>query len=76
MGQPLRFGIIRNNTLSWPETLAHWQAFDRIGVDSVWMTDHFQRPSDPAGPHLECWSMLGAVAARTERVRRAQVSFI
>ena len=69
MGQPLRFGIIRNNTLSWPETLAHWQAFDRIGVDSVWMTDHFQRPSDPAGPHLECWSMLGAVAARTERVR-------
>lgn len=69
MPQPLRFGIIRNNTLSWAETLRQWQEFDRLGFDSAWMTDHFQRPSDPAGPHLECWAMLGAVAARTERVR-------
>jgi F420-dependent oxidoreductase-like protein len=69
MGQALRFGIIRNNTLPWPEILRQWQAFDRLGFDSVWMTDHFQRPSDPSGPHLECWSMLGAVAACTERVR-------
>lgn len=69
MSQPLRFGIIRNNVLSWDETIAQWLRFEEAGFDSVWNCDHFQRPSDPGGPHLDAWTILAAVAARTSRVR-------
>jgi F420-dependent oxidoreductase-like protein len=69
MNRPLQFGIIRNNILSWDETIAQWQRFEAAGFDSCWTVDHFQRPSDPAGPHLDSWTILGAVAARTERIR-------
>jgi F420-dependent oxidoreductase-like protein len=65
----LRFGIIRNNTLSWEETIAQWHRFEEAGFDSVWTCDHFQRPSDPGGPHLDAWTILAAVAAGTSRVR-------
>ncbi|HEY7032842.1 MAG TPA: TIGR03560 family F420-dependent LLM class oxidoreductase [Thermomicrobiales bacterium] len=69
MVQPLRFGIIRNNTLPWDETIAQWRRFEAAGFDSVWTCDHFQRPSDPGGPHLDAWTILAAVAAGTTRVR-------
>jgi F420-dependent oxidoreductase-like protein len=58
------------------------QLFDRIagiavaaesaGFDSVWVPDHFmQTPvvAPPSEPMLECYTTLGALAARTERVR-------
>ncbi|MEA2528383.1 MAG: hypothetical protein QOG89_27 [Thermomicrobiales bacterium] len=69
MVQPLRFGVIRNNILSWDETIAQWRRFEEAGFDSVWNCDHFQRPSDPGGPHLDAWTILAAVAAGTSRVR-------
>lgn len=69
MGQPLRFGIIRNNILGWDETLAQWQRFEDAGFDSVWNCDHLMRPSDPGGPHTDSWMVLAAVAARTKRLR-------
>lgn len=69
MVNPLRFGIIRNNILSWEETVAQWQCFEDAGFDSVWNCDHLMRPSDPGGPHLDSWTLLAAVAARTRRVR-------
>ncbi|MEA2585988.1 MAG: hypothetical protein QOF33_4073 [Thermomicrobiales bacterium] len=69
MVQPLRFGVIRNNILSWDETIAQWRRFEEAGFDSVWNCDHFQRPSDPGGPHLDAWTILAAVAAGTSRIR-------
>jgi F420-dependent oxidoreductase-like protein len=69
MNRPLQFGIIRNNVLSWEETIAQWQRFEAAGFDHGWTVDHFQRPSDPGGPHLDSWTILGAIAARTERIR-------
>ena len=69
MTQPLRFGIIRNNILSWDETVAQWQRFEAAGFDSVWNCDHFQRPSDPGGPHMDAWMVLAGVAACTSRIR-------
>jgi len=69
VSQPLRFGIIRNNILPWDETLDQWQRFEAAGFDSVWNCDHFQRPSDPAGPHMDAWMVLAGVAACTSRIR-------
>lgn len=45
-----------------------WQAADRLGVDSIWVWDHFFPLSgDPDGAHFEGWSLLAAMAVDTER---------
>jgi len=47
-----------------------WLAADRLGVDSLWVWDHFFPLSgDPDGPHLEAWSLLAALGAQTRRAR-------
>jgi F420-dependent oxidoreductase-like protein len=53
-------------------TVAHAQAAETGGFDSVWVMDHFwQLPmlGGPDEPILEAYTLLGALAARTERVR-------
>ena len=39
------------------------------GFDSVWVVDHFVNPTMPTGRWFEGWTMLAALAARTNRVR-------
>jgi F420-dependent oxidoreductase-like protein len=53
-------------------TLALAAAAEASGFESVWVMDHFwQLPAlgGPDAPILEAYTMLGALAARTERVR-------
>jgi F420-dependent oxidoreductase-like protein len=52
-------------------TVARALAAERGGFDSVWVMDHFwQLPAlgGPDEPILEAYTLLGALAARTERV--------
>ena len=67
--QPFRFGIVRNQTLPWPVLLDHVRRFEAAGFESLWLSDHFQRPSGPEEPLLEGWMTLAALAAKTERLR-------
>jgi alkanesulfonate monooxygenase SsuD/methylene tetrahydromethanopterin reductase-like flavin-dependent oxidoreductase (luciferase family) len=69
MPQPARFGIVRNQNLSWPTLDRHWQVFEALGFDSIWHADHFQRPSLPEEPFLEGWTLLAAMAMRTKKPR-------
>lgn len=47
-----------------------WCAAEELGVDSVWVWDHFLPTYGPAGgTSFECWSLLAAMAATTERVQ-------
>jgi len=53
-------------------TVAHAQAAEAGGFESVWVMDHFwQLPAlgGPDEPILEAYTLLGALAARTERVQ-------
>jgi F420-dependent oxidoreductase-like protein len=53
-------------------TLEHALAAESSGFESVWVMDHFwQLPAlgGPGQPILEGYTLLGAIAARTERVR-------
>jgi F420-dependent oxidoreductase-like protein len=53
-------------------TVARADAAERSGFDSVWVMDHFwQLPAlgGPDEPILEAYTLLGALAARTERVQ-------
>jgi F420-dependent oxidoreductase-like protein len=56
---------------TWADMLAVWQAADDIDVfESGWTFDHFYPIfSDPAGPCLEGWVTLTAMAQATRRVR-------
>ena len=67
--QPLRFGICTDQNLPWEELVGQWRRFEALGFDSAWVCDHFQQPSRPDGPYLEGWTLLAALAARTERIR-------
>jgi F420-dependent oxidoreductase-like protein len=65
----LRFGIVIDQNLTWPDTVERWQLFEWLGFDSIWDCDHFVQPSRPTGPYFEAWTLLAALAARTERIR-------
>src|SRR5215472_6270481 len=69
MTQRVRFGLCTDQNLSWDETLERWRLFERLGFDSAWDCDHYVQPSRPDGPYLESWTLLAALAARTERIR-------
>ena len=44
-----------------------WRAADALGVDSIWVWDHFYPLyGDPAAAHFEAYSLLAAMAVDTE----------
>jgi alkanesulfonate monooxygenase SsuD/methylene tetrahydromethanopterin reductase-like flavin-dependent oxidoreductase (luciferase family) len=54
----------------WPEYVAMARAAEDVGFDSIWLGDHLlyrEEGQDERGP-WEVWTMLGALAAVTERV--------
>lgn len=55
----------------WSELSRAWIDADRGGFwDAVWLNDHLYPPkSDPALPMMEAWTLLGGLAALTERIR-------
>ena len=59
--------MLRPQHATMAELRAGWQAFDQLGIDSLWTWDHFFALADPTdGAHFEGWSILAAMAATTE----------
>lgn len=56
---------------TWGEFLDVWKEADRIELfESAWNWDHFYPLAPPYdGPNLEGWTMLGALAQATSRIR-------
>ncbi len=67
--RPLRFGICTDQNMGWEKTVERWRFFEEYGFDSIWDCDHWVQPSRPTGPYFEAWTLLAALAARTERIR-------
>ncbi len=68
----LRFGIkTAQQFTTYENILRVWTEADSIpSIEHAWAFDHFiPLGSDPTGPQLEGWTLLGALAARTERLR-------
>src|SRR5205085_6123162 len=68
----LRFGIkTAQQFTTYEDILRVWQEADSIPViEHAWAFDHFiPLGPDPTGPQLEGWTLLAALAARTERLR-------
>jgi F420-dependent oxidoreductase-like protein len=68
----LRFGIkTAQQFTTYEDILRVWTEADSIpSIEHAWAFDHFiPLGPDPTGPQLEGWTLLGALAARTERLR-------
>jgi len=68
----LRFGIkTAPQFTTYEDILRVWLEADGIPeIEHAWAFDHFiPLGPDPTGPQLEGWTLLGALAARTERLR-------
>lgn len=68
----LRFGIkTAQQFTSYDDILRVWLEADTIPIIvHAWAFDHFiPLGPDPTGPQLEGWTLLGALAARTTRLR-------
>lgn len=75
--RPLKIGLLlpetegqmNGETARWSDLLALTKTAEAVGFDSVWVTDHFihRSETETRGP-WECWSLLSAIAAVTERV--------
>jgi F420-dependent oxidoreductase-like protein len=69
----VRLSVCLDPSRPWVDTLTLAQHAESVGLHGVWVCDHFmpyagdRRPA--AGPVLEGWTVLTAVAARTTRVR-------
>jgi probable F420-dependent oxidoreductase len=47
---------------------AAWREADALGVDSLWIWDHFfPVTGDPDGSSFECWTLIAAMASDTRR---------
>ena len=68
----LRFGIkTAQQYTSYDDIHRVWLEADSIPIiEHAWVFDHFiPLGLDPTGPQLEGWTLLGALEARTERLR-------
>jgi F420-dependent oxidoreductase-like protein len=67
----MRFGLdVSQHQLTWDELGVRVSFAEDAGFDSAWVFDHFKPLyGDPGGPCLEAWTLLGALAAQTTRVR-------
>jgi alkanesulfonate monooxygenase SsuD/methylene tetrahydromethanopterin reductase-like flavin-dependent oxidoreductase (luciferase family) len=68
---PLRFGLKTSQRgSSYQEILPCWEEGDQVGADTAWMYDHFaEHRGGQATPCDDGWTLLGAMLAKTERIR-------
>ena len=67
----MRIGIdLSQHQLEWDELLDRALFAEELGFDGAWVFDHFKALyGDPAGPCMEAYTLLGALAAATTRIR-------
>lgn len=67
----MRYGLdIAQHQLDWTDLMSRVRSAEDAGFDGAWVFDHFQALyGDPGGPCLEGWSLLGALASATTRLR-------
>jgi alkanesulfonate monooxygenase SsuD/methylene tetrahydromethanopterin reductase-like flavin-dependent oxidoreductase (luciferase family) len=84
MARAVKMGIIlpqiegrkSGTTPGWKDIQAVAQKAEEVGFDSLWLVDHLLygfSEEDPARGVWECWSLMAALAAVTERAELGQV---
>ena len=66
---PIGERMLGGQTASWTDLLAYARRAEALGFDSLWLADHLLLEwQGHTNGTWECWSLLAALAAATERV--------
>jgi Coenzyme F420-dependent N5,N10-methylene tetrahydromethanopterin reductase and related flavin-dependent oxidoreductases len=66
----LKFGAITLQTAPYEELVRRWRTLESLTkIDTVWVADHLGNPYRPEQHWYEAWTLLGALATVTTRVR-------
>lgn len=67
----MRFGLdVSQHQLTWQQVRDRTLFAENAGFDGAWVFDHFKPLyGDPSGPCMEGWTLLGALAVATEKIR-------
>ncbi len=58
----------------WPAMLGAAKRIESLGYDTAWVYDHFHTVPQPTQEATyECWTLMAALAASTERIRLGQM---
>ena len=64
----MRFGVMTLQAAPYPALTERWRRIEAMGFDSIWIADH-SSARNPSVISYEAWSLLGAIATVTKRVR-------
>lgn len=64
----MRFGVMTLQTAPYSALAERWRHIEDLGFDSIWIADH-SSARNPSIISYEAWSLLGALASVTRRVR-------
>ena len=62
-------GVLLLQNAPWDVLLERVRWAEKLGVDTVWVADHFVDPYRPDEDWFEAWSLLGAIAASTRTIK-------
>jgi alkanesulfonate monooxygenase SsuD/methylene tetrahydromethanopterin reductase-like flavin-dependent oxidoreductase (luciferase family) len=65
----LRVGLVVGQRENWPELVRRAQIVEEIGLDSIWVVDHFFGGENEMGDTHEAYTVLAGLAMATERAR-------
>ena len=66
----LRVDVLVVQNLPWQRWIERVQQVEQLGYDGLWVWDHLvHRTQEPADPLFEAFTLLGAAAALTSRLR-------
>jgi alkanesulfonate monooxygenase SsuD/methylene tetrahydromethanopterin reductase-like flavin-dependent oxidoreductase (luciferase family) len=64
-----RYCIVLGQRVTWPEMLSRALETEALGFDALFLVDHFYGLKDLDDPTHEAYTMLGALAPFTQRIR-------
>ncbi len=68
LNNELKFGISLGPVPPWQQIVEQAKLMESLGFDKLWLPDHFVNPHDRDMPWFECWTVLSALAALTDKI--------
>jgi len=65
----MKYSVVLGQRASWPELLRRTRVTEELGFDGLYLVDHFYGLKDLEDPTHEAYTMLGALAPFTTRMR-------